>query len=1157
MKVCRLEYARRPWVPPTSLELAPDGEPAGIVVVVGRNASGKTTLARALAALVWTEAAPPDVEVEAELLVGGQRWYAARLRGVTSWRCEGERAEAPVRRAAHLERCYRIDLREVLAVVDAAGEPAVEAVRRELGGGIAPQALLERHFALRRPATSPWRALEQARARRLEAERAAGALAREADALAQLEAQLERAAQVAREERVALAALERLEALEHIEAADRALRALATGAARVSPEDLEAVERAEATAARFGAELEAARAERDAKLLLADALGSVGAPDEVEVEVYFDELRALVEQEGELRDVRHALGEARELEAIARGSLDGARQPADVQPPSLEELRELEALLREEDAYRAQAVALEAVVRRAQREAEPGDSGNNDAETPRAAEEGARALRSTVARWAEAAGLEPWRVALGAVLGAVAAVVGTRAADLPVWSVLLAIAGAAGLVAVVWGAWRRRAAQSQLAARGVSGERASLAELLERGAELEAQAARERAIAEWREAARRRLREAHDALAQLEAERAALRRRWAAWARRLGLDGAEDVSGLGLAEWARRLHAWREARERVAAAAAQCDALERELAERRARLVGELLRASHVVAEPSAENLRAALRRLREQLRHRAQVSTEIRTLDERIGRLERQVDAERKRAAEVYERAGLDVGDREALRRAAEAHAEYLRWVRERHQWEGRLAAAECALDDGPVEWMLERSSVERRLEAAREAARHLDSLRARVEQVRARIEAARGGSRIEDALRVQTQARDRVRAHLRAVLRRAAAEVLLERVEAGFARHVQPRIVEAAAAYLVEFTRGHYEVRFVPRAPFLAVWDARHERFVDWEALSDATRVHLLLAARLAYLDVQEGEGAECLPLVLDEALSTTDPHRLEAVVGALVRVASRGRQVFYLTSTPVDEERWREAIAGRVPWTVVSLDAERGEQAPSLLAPAPRPELPPAEAGAEAVARAVGVAPLDPWAPAGCADLFHVVGSGDLLLFRRLATAGVRTVGDWEALVRHSPQGAAALAGGEAAREALEARVACLRAWLDAVRGSVPRPLRPGAVPERVAGRYAQAIDQFVRDNPSAAALLAAVRARGGPFAGRRPRAAFVDSLEAWLTAEGYLVTAPTDAEEATVRRRAAAVGAARPPLSPQEAAALADAWERALLAPARGT
>src|SRR5690606_18107745 len=67
--------------------------------------------------------------------------------------------------------------------------------------------------------------------------------------------------------------------------------------------------------------------------------------------------------------------------------------------------------------------------------------------------------------------------------------------------------------------------------------------------------------------------------------------------------------------------------------------------------------------------------------------------------------------------------------------------------------------------------------------------------------------------------------------------------------------------------------------------------------DELSDATRIQLLLAARVAHVEALEGDGP-ALPLLLDEVLSTTDPSRFRAIAEALLELAAAGRQVGYRT-------------------------------------------------------------------------------------------------------------------------------------------------------------------------------------------------------------------------------------------------------------------
>lgn len=112
-------------------------------------------------------------------------------------------------------------------------------------------------------------------------------------------------------------------------------------------------------------------------------------------------------------------------------------------------------------------------------------------------------------------------------------------------------------------------------------------------------------------------------------------------------------------------------------------------------------------------------------------------------------------------------------------------------------------------------------------------------------------------------------------------------------------------ANRWLQRFTHGQYELRVSPEGELLG-FAVEENQPRALAALSDATRVQALLAARLAAIQRLEAGGPP-LPLILDEVFSTTDPVRFEAIARALSVLVQSGRQVVYLTADPGEWRRW----------------------------------------------------------------------------------------------------------------------------------------------------------------------------------------------------------------------------------------------------------
>ena len=167
MRLCRLAVRLLPGVPRPGFEL--DGFADGINVVVGPNASGKTSIPRAVrAALYGSELARESVDVEAVFALGdrveggdgsrdanGQETCVIKVTRTGStpvWTRDGERIEAPMLPEHRFVSCYTLHIEDLLAsdadtdadiarrlVREMAGGYDIDAARRECGFSVPPR----------------------------------------------------------------------------------------------------------------------------------------------------------------------------------------------------------------------------------------------------------------------------------------------------------------------------------------------------------------------------------------------------------------------------------------------------------------------------------------------------------------------------------------------------------------------------------------------------------------------------------------------------------------------------------------------------------------------------------------------------------------------------------------------------------------------------------------------------------------------------------------------------------------------------------------------------------------------------------------------------------------------------------------------------------
>jgi hypothetical protein len=160
--------------------------------------------------------------------------------------------------------------------------------------------------------------------------------------------------------------------------------------------------------------------------------------------------------------------------------------------------------------------------------------------------------------------------------------------------------------------------------------------------------------------------------------------------------------------------------------------------------------------------------------------------------------------------------------------------------------------------------------------------------------------------------------------------------------ARHVQqltrdqhrPEVFRRARELFTLITRGRYRLDLEDGdTPSFRAFDVNAGVGRSLEELSSATRVQLMLAVRVAFVESQERRIA--LPLLLDETLGTSDDDRARAIIDAVIVLAREGRQIFYFTAQHDEAGKWVAALEeSGVPHATVDLAAARGQR--SSLAP-----------------------------------------------------------------------------------------------------------------------------------------------------------------------------------------------------------------------------
>jgi hypothetical protein len=303
-----------------------------------------------------------------------------------------------------------------------------------------------------------------------------------------------------------------------------------------------------------------------------------------------------------------------------------------------------------------------------------------------------------------------------------------------------------------------------------------------------------------------------------------------------------------------------------------------------------------------------------------------------------------------------------------------------------------------------LDEAQLDERKDAATAKSDKLDDIHQEIGAIEQQVEDTTEGSDAELALaEVETKREALLEAGEKAQLA-AAGRFLLGQVDKEHEKVSRPVVLERAMQHFAAFTHNAFELTLADDddGGFRARNTTTRE-LLELTQLSDGTRIQLLLAVRLAF--ATSAERGSSIPLMLDEALSTSDPERFVAVAEALAVLAAEGRQIFYLTSNPADVAAWMGAARqdtelapaiidlGRIRWDQAAIKNIDEWELPDRAFVAKPDGLAP-----EDYAMALGVPAAYVHAPIEALHLFYLLRDDLPLLYELVEKYRIDTVGKW---------------------------------------------------------------------------------------------------------------------------------------------------------------
>ena len=1098
----------------------------GVNIIYGKNATGKTTLARALQALLWPSSAEDHPPTLTGLFGVGEHTYRVDIEnGHGRYQRNGQEASRPTLPLDHTRDRYHLYLQELLQIVEESGadgsDQFAEAIRRQAGGGYdvseAKKSLGFAAVTTRRGKST--RVVRQAREDLEEIKRDQGALYKEEQGLASKEARLQAARQAATRVEVLKLAIDCREARADHEAAEETLRAYPDVMPKVRGDETERVDELNERIAQKNAAI----GEQEKKLTQAQEaiqesfLPAQGLPEGFtkEFDGGISDLQKLTDTARDIARLRAAQVErAQKLwEEILSKAAAGEEEARAIDLSSLKELTDVAETAMptraKAEGYRQYITLLEH---------------EHDEARLEALEEGTRYLRDWL-RSAQAAqehttgGPGLWMVwAVGLVLlggGLVASGLLQPAGWLAIGIGVIAVLGALLLLA---GYLIRRNGKTSTTPLSGATYRADYERLRlaappswtpdEVAAHLRT-LEREQAKLTLEQRKVEECRQVESKLGELAEQEEMIEEQKEKAAGALGFSPDEAPEMLWW--YVERLSRWQDARSEI-------DALDGQLMSARKDTEAARERLQHLAAPyksceiPDPAKARGILEELRTQDAAVREAAKDKKDATARLKELRREVEETRQEITDLYEGLGLEEGNREGLQALCAKEGAYAEAKTDRERQKALYEKAlnqlkrHPAFDDDLRE--LSHDELRTRKQAAEDEASTAEDLAESIAMLKQRIESAKEAHHLEKAQIAYRSACDDLAAERERDYRRQAGHSLAQYVEQQTRNQGLPAVFERADELLRSITVGRYKLLFDAKRNAFRAFDAVAERGLALHELSSGTRIQLLLAVRLAFVEEQE-EGCR-LPIILDETLANSDDERAAAVIAAIATLAQAGRQVFYLTAQHTEVAKWKHALGDGhvvdhklINLSATALEAMPGEVDAGAVLPATRDLPAPGGLTHAAYGKQLDVPLWSPRRPVGEVHPWYLMD--DMVSLDKLLEVGITTWGHLHGLEETGVRTKFGVEDSEWRR--IEARARILKAWKKAWHVGRGRPLSRAALEASgaVSGTFIDTVSDLARDlNGDGEALIAAMRE------GRvdRFRTHKMEELEDYLLAEGFI-------------------------------------------------
>lgn len=402
----------------------------------------------------------------------------------------------------------------------------------------------------------------------------------------------------------------------------------------------------------------------------------------------------------------------------------------------------------------------------------------------------------------------------------------------------------------------------------------------------------------------------------------------------LPFDNPESYSQL--AWYITAVQKWQEADSDLLTIVEKLKETKRQLKEELTR-ISELIKPYSETAPMDSAEAQAVWKKLKRQEEIRARATAEIDRQKSAIEKYQNLIDKKSEALTSIYKKFGLNTDEKNRLRQLMEQLDDYNRISKEYDLAKGEFERLIHTLEEHSLYEEEQSRLAELTIDQAEtlqtklvEESKELEPLRNRIAEIEAEVKTVKSGNSLEKALAERDQAVENLRDHYEENLQKITGRLLADTIKEEMREQNRPKVFKEASRLFNRITKGRYELRMDEKdEPEFIAFDTVENIGKNLDQLSSGTRIQLLMAVRLAFVETQETSIK--LPILADELLANSDDVRAEAIIEALTEISRDGRQVFYFTAQSDEVAKWDTYLKkkGGVNHKVFYLSGEREEK------------------------------------------------------------------------------------------------------------------------------------------------------------------------------------------------------------------------------------